>query len=79
MLKWLKGKVGFIFLIGVYIHRFFDACNDLRYEFYNASAGIITWIDFLKQIIPTFSYHLSGQFQKRLSEIYKNEHIGLKD
>lgn len=73
----LLGKLGFIFNVGVYVHRFFDGCNDLRYEFYNASAGLITWVDFAQQIIPTLRYHLSGEFQKRLAEIYKEEHIGL--
>ncbi len=76
-MNWLKGKLVFIFEIGVYLHRFFDGCNDLRYEFYNASAGLITWIDFYKQIIPTMKYHLSGEFQKRIAEIYKEEHVGL--
>lgn len=77
MLKWLKSRVGVIFTIGVYIHRFFDGCNDLRYEFYNAVSGLQTWGQFLKQIIPTMRYHLSGEFQKRIAEIYKSEHPGL--
>lgn len=77
MWNWVKGKFGFIFMIGVYLHRFIDACNDLRYEFYNAAAGTITWIQFAKQIIPTMKYHLSGEFQKRVAEIYKDEHLGI--
>ena len=77
MFKWLKSKAVIIFQIGVYVHRFFDGCNDLRYEFYNAAAGLITWIQFAKQIIPTMKYHLSGEFQKRIAEIYKEEHVGL--
>ena len=52
-MKWLKGKLAAIFMAGVYVHRFFDGCNDLRYEFYNVSAGLITWGDFFKQIVPT--------------------------
>lgn len=75
--KWLKSKLAIIFQIGVYVHRFFDGCNDLRYEFYNAAAGLITWVQFIKQILPTMKYHLSGEFQKRIAEIYKEEHIGL--
>ena len=75
--KWLKSKLAIIFQIGVYTHRFFDGCNDLRYEFYNAAAGLITWVQFIKQILPTMKYHLSGEFQKRIAEIYKEEHIGL--
>ena len=62
MWNWVKGKFGFIFMIVVYLHRFIDACNDLRYELYNAAAGTITWIQFAKQIIPTMKYHLSGEF-----------------
>lgn len=73
MIKWILGKLGIIFNIGVYIHRFFDGLNDLRYEFYNASAHLITWLEFFKQIIPTMKYHLSGEFQKEISEIYKKE------
>lgn len=76
-MNWIKDKLAFIFNLGVYVHRFFDGCNDLRYEFYNAAAGVITWIDFYKQVIPTLKYHLSGEFQKRIAEIYKQEHIGL--
>jgi hypothetical protein len=76
-MKWLKGKLAYIFMIGVYFHRLVDGLNDLRYEFYNASAGVITWIEFGKQIIPTLKYHLSGEFQKKIAEIYKQEHIGL--
>lgn len=76
-MKWLKGKLAAIFMTGVYFHRFFDGCNDLRYEFYNVSAGLITWGDFFKQIVPTMKYHLSGEFQKKIAEIYKEEHIGL--
>ena len=75
--KWFKSKLAIIFQIGVYAHRFFDGCNDLRYEFYNAAAGLITWVQFIKQILPTMKYHLSGEFQKRIAEIYKEEHIGL--
>lgn len=77
MLKWFKGKAGIIFMMGVYVHRFFDACNDLRYEVYNTASGLQTWGQFLKQIIPTMKYHLSGEFQKRIAEIYKSEHPGL--
>ena len=77
MFKKILGKAGIIFNIGVYVHRFFDGCNDLRYEFYNAAAGQITYIQFFKQIIPTMKYHLSGEFQKKVAEIYKEEHIGL--
>lgn len=77
MWNWLKNKIGFIFMIGVYLHRFIDGCNDLRYEFYNVTSGMITWSQFFKQIIPTMKYHLSGEFQKRIAEIYKNEHEGL--
>ena len=29
--------------------------------------------------IPTMKYHLSGEFQKRLAEIYKTEHIGIDE
>lgn len=79
MWKWLKSKAGVIFMIGVYFHRTVDGLNDLRYEFYNAAAGLITWIDFWKQIIPTLKYHWSGEFQKRIAEIYKEEHIGLEN
>ena len=57
-MKWLKGKLAYIFMIGVYFHRLVDGLNDLRYEFYNASAGVITWIEFGKQIIPTLKYPL---------------------
>ena len=78
-MKWLKGKLAVIFMIGVYLHRFVDGCNDLRYEFYNAASGLITWIDFVRQIVPTMKYHLSGEFQKRIAEIYKEEHVGLKN
>ena len=78
-MKWLKTKLAYIFMIGVYVHRFFDGCNDLRYEFYNAASGLITWVEFFKQIIPTLKYHLSGEFQKKIAEIYKTEHIGLDD
>ena len=77
MLKWIKAKSAIIFSCGVYVHRFIDACNDLRYEFYNASAGMITWQQFAQQIIPTMKYHLSGEFQKRIAQIYKEEHVGL--
>lgn len=66
-------------MIGVYVHRFFDGCNDLRYELINVLNGLITFSDFLKQIKPTMQYHLSGEFQKRISEIYKDEHIGLEE
>jgi len=76
-MNWLKGKLAAIFMIGVYVHRFFDGCNDLRYEFYNVTSGLITWMDFFKQIVPTMKYHLSGEFQKRIAEIYKDEHQGL--
>ena len=76
-MEWIKQKFLLLFHLGVYAHRFFDACNDLRYEFYNAASGLITWIEFIKQIIPTLKYHLSGEFQKRIAEIYKQEHIGL--
>ncbi len=76
-MKWLKEKFLLIFMIGVYVHRFFDGCNDLRYEFYNLQSKVITFPEFLKQIIPTMKYHLSGEFQKRISEIYKNEHPGV--
>ena len=76
-MKWLKGKLAMIFMIGVYFHRFVDGCNDLRYEFYNVASGLITWIDFIRQIVPTMKYHLSGEFQKRIAEIYKEEHIGI--
>lgn len=75
----LAGKLGVVFKIGVYVHRFFDGCNDLRYEFYNAASGLITWIDFFRQIIPTMKYHLSGEFQKKIAEIYKVEHPGLNE
>lgn len=77
MFKWIKGKAAIIFTAGVYVHRFIDACNDLRYEFYNAAAGLITWPEFIKQILPTMKYHISGEFQKRIAEIYKEEHLGL--
>lgn len=77
MFKWLKSKAGIIFTAGIYIHRFFDGCNDLRYELYNAASGLQTWGQFFKQIIPTMKYHLSGEFQKRIAEIYKSEHPGL--
>ena len=73
----LTGKLGIVFNVGVYVHRFFDGCNDLRYELYNATSGQITWVEFFKQIIPTMKYHLSGEFQKKVAEIYKSEHIGL--
>ena len=76
-MNWLKTKLAYIFMCGVYCHRFFDGCNDLRYEFYNAASGFITWPQFFKQIIPTMKYHLSGEFQKKIAEIYKQEHIGL--
>lgn len=76
-MSWIKNKLAYVFQAGVYTHRFFDGCNDLRYEFYNASAGLITWVEFWKQIIPTMKYHLSGEFQKKIAEIYKTEHIGL--
>ena len=79
MWKKILGKFSIIFNAGVYVHRFFDGCNDLRYELYNAMSGMITWVDFYNQIIPTMKYHLSGEFQKRISEIYKEEHIGLDE
>ena len=78
-MKWLKTKLAYIFMLGVYAHRFFDGCNDLRYEFYNAASGLITWVEFFKQIVPTMKYHLSGEFQKKIAKIYKQEHIGLDD
>ena len=65
-------------MIGVYFHRGVDGLNDLRYEFYNASSGLITWPQFFNQIVPTMKYHLSGAFQKRIAEIYKKEHIGIE-
>lgn len=74
MFKWLGEKFAYIFMIGVYFHRLVDGCNELRYEFYNASSGLITWVDFFKMIVPTMKYHLSGEFQKRIAEIYKTEH-----
>ena len=77
MWKMILGKLSFIFKICVYIHRFFDGCNDLRYELLNALSGQITWVSFVQQIIPTMKYHLSGEFQKRIAEIYKNEHVGV--
>ena len=76
-MKWLKSKLAYVFMIGVYFHRLVDGLNDLRYEFYNASSGLISWMEFFKQIIPTLKYHLSGAFQKKIAEIYKQEHIGL--
>ena len=76
-MKWLKTKLAAIFMIGVYMHRFFDGCNDLRYEYYNVASGLITWGDFIKQIIPTLKYHISGEFQKRIAEIYREEHVGI--
>ena len=79
MWKWIKGKAGLIFMIGVYFHRTVDGLNDLRYELYNAAAGLITWGDFVKQIVPTMKYHISGEFQKKIAEIYKQEHIGLEE
>lgn len=75
----ILGKLGLIFNFGVYVHRFFDGCNDLRYEWYNACAGLITWSDLFQQVGPTMKYHLSGEFQKRIAEIYKEEHIGLDE
>ena len=78
-MKKFLGKFEFIFTAMVYIHRFFDGCNDLRYELINACAGLITWTQFFCQIIPTLKYHLSGEFQKRLAEIYKAEHIGIDE
>jgi len=78
-MKKILGKLGIIFNIGVYVHRFFDGCNDLRYEYYNVASGLITWTDFFKQIGPTMKYHLSGEFQKRIAEIYKEEHIGIDE
>lgn len=78
-MKKLLGKLGFIFNIGVYLHRFFDACNDLRYEYYNVQSGVIGWDEFFKQIIPTFKFHLSGEFQKQIAEIYKESHPGLDE
>lgn len=77
MLKFLKSKFLFLFNIGVYCHRFVDACNDLRYELYNVKSGLISWGEFIQQIIPTMKYHLSGEFQKRIAEIFKEEHLGL--
>ena len=77
MWNFLLTKLGWIFKIGVYLHRFFDGCNDLRYELCMALTGVITFRDFLKQIKPTLQYHLSGEFQKKIAEIYKTEHIGL--
>ena len=79
MWKKILGKFGLVFNAGVYVHRFFDGCNDLRYELWNACAGLITWTDFINQIIPTMKYHLSGEFQKRIAEIYKEEHIGIQN
>lgn len=79
MFKKILAKFSIILNVGVYIHRFFDGCNDLRYEFYNASLGQITWTDFFNQIVPTLKYHLSGEFQKRIAEIYKEEHIGIEE
>lgn len=76
-MKWLKEKLASIFMIGVYCHRFFDGCNDLRYEVYNLKSGVISWKEFVAQIIPTMKYHLSGEFQKRIAEIYKSEHPGV--
>ena len=77
MWKFIKSKIAILFTIGVYFHRTVDGLNDLRYELYNACAGLITWEQFWKQIIPTMKYHISGEFQKRLAELYKEEHIGI--
>lgn len=79
MLKWLKSKAAFIFTIGVYIHRGIEGLNDLRYEFYNAASGLITWGDFVKQIIPTMKFHLSGEFEKMIGQMMKEQHIGLDE
>lgn len=76
-MNWIKTKLVYIFMIGVYLHRFIDGCNDLRYEYYNVASGLITWGEFAKQIIPTLKYHISGEFQKRIAEIYRDEHVGL--
>lgn len=78
MWKFLKSKFAIIFMIGVYFHRTVDGLNDLRYELYNAASGLISWGEFVKQIIPTMKYHISGEFQKKIAEIYKQEHIGLE-
>ena len=79
MWKLILSKAGWIFKIGVYTHRFFDGCNDLRYELCAVIEGDITFGDFWKQIKPTMKYHLSGEFQKRVAEMYKEEHIGLEE
>lgn len=79
MWKFILTKFSWIFKIGVYVHRFIDGCNDLRYELCNIITGDITFKDFLKQIKPTLKYHLSGEFQQRMGEIYKDEHIGLDE
>lgn len=70
-------KLGFVFNIIVYIHRFNEGLNDLRYEFYNAASGMITWPQFFKQIKPTMMYHLSGEFEQRIAEIMKEDHRGI--
>lgn len=79
MWNFIITKMGWLFKIGVYLHRFFDGCNDLRYELCNMFSGLITPTEFIKQIKPTMQYHLSGEFQKRIAEIYKEEHIGLQE
>lgn len=76
-MKKLLAKLAWVLEIGVYVHRLFDGCNDLRYEILNVKNGFITPSEFIKQIIPTMKYHLSGEFQKRIAEIYKEEHPGL--
>ena len=78
MWAWIKTKFSFIFMIGVYIHRGIDGLNDLRYEVINLIKGDITPVEFIKQIVPTMKYHLSGEFQQRIAEIYKEEHPGLE-
>jgi len=77
MWLWLKSKLSLFFTIGVYLHRFNEGMNDLRYELYNTAAGLITPEQFFKQIIPTLKYHLSGEFEKKIAEIMKEEHVGL--
>ena len=79
MWNFILTKFSWLFKIGVYVHRFFDGCNDLRYELINVIEGEITFKEFCEQIKPTMKYHLSGEFQKRISEIYKDEHVGLEE
>ncbi len=76
-LNFLKGKLAWIFMMGVYLHRLIDALNDLRYELQDVKAGEITLEEFFQQIIPTLKYHLSGEFQQRVAQYMKQEHIGL--